>query len=158
MRHPMLHAYDLLVLRRPWLSLGLVALVLLLSASQMSKIKLDASADSLMLQGDPSLDLFREVSAEYGAEDFLLLTWQPQAPLLSDASLQPLRRMADELRSLPRVSSVVTVWDVPLLESPPVSLSDITSGDPLPSLNDEGVDRALALQEFTTSPIYAELL
>ncbi|HBX71662.1 MAG TPA: hypothetical protein DEG86_01625, partial [Halieaceae bacterium] len=139
--HPLLHAYDALVLRRPWVSLALVALVLTLSASQLGKIKLDASADSLMLQGDPALDFFREVSAEYGAEDFLLLTWQPEAPLLSDASLNPLKRMADELRTLPRVSSVVTVWDVPLLESPPVSLSDITSGDPLPSLNDPQVDR-----------------
>ncbi|HAN28708.1 MAG TPA: hypothetical protein DCP75_13475, partial [Haliea salexigens] len=156
--HPLLHAYDALVLRRPWVSLALVALVLTLSASQLGKIKLDASADSLMLQGDPALDFFREVSAEYGAEDFLLLTWQPEAPLLSDASLNPLKRMADELRTLPRVSSVVTVWDVPLLESPPVSLSDITSGDPLPSLNDPQVDRGMALEEFTTSPIYAELL
>jgi uncharacterized protein len=156
--HPLLTTYDALVLRRPFVSLALVALLLIASASQLGKLKLDASADSLMLQGDPSLDFFREVSGEYSAEDFLLLTWQPQAPLLSDESLLPLRRMADELRELPGVSSVVTVWDVPLLESPPVSLSDITSGAPLPSLNDANIDRELALQELTTSPIYAELL
>jgi uncharacterized protein len=156
--HPLLKSYDALVLRRPLVSLALVALLLIASASQLGKLKLDASADSLMLQGDPALDFFREVSGEYSSQDFLLLTWQPQAPLLSDESLLPLRRMADELRELPGVSSVVTVWDVPLLESPPVSLSDITSGDPLPSLNDPGIDRELALQEFTTSPIYAELL
>lgn len=156
--HPLLTTYDALVLRRPFVSLALVALLLIASASQLGKLKLDASADSLMLQGDPSLDFFREVSGEYSAEDFLLLTWQPQAPLLSDESLLPLRRMADELRELPGVSSVVTVWDVPLLESPPVSLSDITSGAPLPSLNDADIDRELALQELTTSPIYAELL
>ncbi|HEY7775479.1 MAG TPA: MMPL family transporter, partial [Kineobactrum sp.] len=39
-----------------------------------------------------------------------------------------------------------------------VSLSDITSGDPLPSLANGTVDRELALEEFTTSPIYSELL
>ncbi|MDO8861593.1 MMPL family transporter [Haliea sp. E1-2-M8] len=156
--HPLLKIYDALVLRRPFVSLALVALLLIASVSQLPKLKLDASADSLMLQGDPALDFFREVSEEYSAEDFMLLTWQPQAPLFSDESLLPLRRMADELRELPGVSSVVTVWDVPLLESPPVSLSDITSGEPLPSLKDPGIDRELALQEFTTSPIYAELL
>lgn len=156
--HPLLKAYDTLILRRPLVSLALVALLLVASASQLGKLKLDASADSLLLQGDPALDFFREVSGEYNSEDFLLLTWQPQAPLLSDESLLPLRRMADELRELPGVSSVLTVWDVPLLESPPVSLSDITSGEPLPSLNDSGIDRELALEEFTTSPIYSELL
>ena len=151
-------SYETLVLRRPWLSLLAVVLLLLASASQLHKIKLDASADSLMLQGDPALDFYREVGSEYSSEDFLLITWQPEGPLLAPASLEPLREMADELRQLPGVSSVVTVWDVPLLESPPVTLSDITSGDPLPSMNLPGQDRDLALAEFTTSPIYADLL
>ncbi|PLW83882.1 hypothetical protein CWI75_00530 [Kineobactrum sediminis] len=157
-KHPLLNVYDALVLRRPFLSLALVLLVLVASASQLGKIRIDASADSLMLQGDPALDFYREVSREYSAEDFLLLTWQPSAPLLSDESLLPLRRMANELRELEGVSSVVTVWDVPLLESPPISLSDITSGEPLPSLANADVDREQALEEFTTSPIYSELL
>ena len=154
----LLAAYDRLVLRRPWLVLALVALLVGGFTTQLDKITLDASADSLMLQGDPALDFYREISAEYSAEDFLLLTWQPRAPLLSPDSLQPLHRMADELRQLAGVSSVVTVWDVPLLESPPVSLSDITSGEPLPSLEQPGIDRELVLKELTTSPIYADLL
>lgn len=158
MDHPLLRAYDTLVLRRPWLSLLFVLMVVLAAASQTPKIRLDASADSLMLQGDPALEFFREIGAEYSTEDFLLLTWQPHAPLLSDESLKPLDDMANELRQLQGVASVVTVWDVPLLESPPVSLSDITSGAPLPHLRDPDVDRSLALREFTTSPIYAELL
>lgn len=150
--------YDRLILGRPWLWLALVSLLLLACASQLPKIKLDASADSLMLQGDPALDFYRKVSSEYGAEDFLLVTWEPESPLLSEASLAPLSAMADELRQLEGVSSVVTVLDVPLLQSPPVSLSDITGGDPLPTLRDPGIDRELALEEFTTSPIYSQLL
>lgn len=150
--------YDRLVLRHPWWVLLLVALILAGFASQLGKIKLDASADSLMLQGDPSLEFYREISAEYSSEDFLLLTWQPPGPLLGEESLQPLRRMADELRLLEGVSSVVTVWDVPLLESPMVTLSDITSPDPLPSLDTPGIDKDLVLRELTTSPVYADLL
>tara|TARA_R110002110_G_scaffold362241_1_gene571965 strand:- start:19947 stop:22598 length:2652 start_codon:yes stop_codon:yes gene_type:complete len=158
MNHWLLRSYDALILRRPVLTLLLVLALVAGFATQLSRIKLDASADSLMLQGDPSLELFRDVSTRYSAEDFLLLTWQPQTPLLASESLQPLGRMADELRTLSGVSSVVTLLDVPLLESPPVSLSDITSPEPLPSLRDENMDRELALREFTTSPIYADLL
>lgn len=150
--------YDRLVLRHPFITLALVALLVAGFATQLNKITLDASADSLMLQGDPSLEFFREVGREYSSEEFVLITWQPDAPLLSDESLLPLRAMADELRQLDGVSSVVTVWDVPLLKSPPVSLSDITSGDPLPSLEQPGIDRELVLQELTDSPIYTELL
>ena len=150
--------YEALVLRRPWFALAFLALLTAVAASQLGKIRLDASADSLLLRGDPALEFFREVGERYSAEEFLLITWQPDAPLLSDASLEPLKRMAEELRQLPGVSSVVTVNDVPLLASPPVGLSAITSGDPLPSLQDPAVDRELALREFTTSPIYADLL
>ncbi len=150
--------YDALVLRRPWLSLLLVALVVGTFATQIGKIKLDASADSLMLQGDPALEYYREVSRDYSAEDFVLITWKPYAPLLSPASLEPLREMAGELRTLEGVSSVVTDWDVPLLNSPPVTLSDITSDDPLPSLEQPDIDMDLVLKELTTSPIYADLL
>ena len=154
----LLSAYDRLVLRHPWLALFLVALLVAGSATQLEKIKLDASADSLMLQGDPSLEFYRQISAEYSSEEFLLITWQPHAPLLSDESLNPLRQMADELRTLDGVSSVVTVWDVPLLESPPVTLSDISSPEPLPTLDKPGIDRELVLKELTSSPIYADLL
>ena len=154
----LLSAYDRLILRHPWLALGLVALLVAGFATQMTKIKLDASADSLMLQGDPSLEFYREISTEYSSEEFLLITWQPHAPLLSDESLNPLRQMADELRLLGGVSSVVTVWDVPLLESPPVTLSDISSPEPLPTLELPGIDRELVLKELTSSPIYADLL
>ncbi len=150
--------YERLVLRRPWLALALVAALVAGFATQLGKIKLDASADSLMLQGDPSLELYREISAEYSSEEFVLITWQPHADLLAPESLQPLRLMADELRQLKGVSSVVTVWDVPLLESPPVTLSDISSPEPLPSLDNPGIDLELVRKELTTSPIYADLL
>ena len=154
----LLAAYDWLVLKRPWLALLLVALLVGGFATQLEKIKLDASADSLLLQGDPSLEFYRQIATEFSSEDFLLITWQPHTPLLSPESLQPLRRLAEELRALKGVSSVVTVLDVPLLESPPVTLSDITSKEPLPSLEQPDIDLDLVLRELTTSPIYADLL
>ena len=51
--------YERLVLKRPWWVLVILAAVVALAASQTPKIKLDASADCLMLQGDPSLAFYR---------------------------------------------------------------------------------------------------
>jgi predicted RND superfamily exporter protein len=154
----LIRGYDRLVLQRPLISLLLLALIVGGFATQTSKITLDASADSLMLQGDPSLEYFREVSRDYSSEEFVLITWKPEGELLAPASLEPLREMADELRKIEGVSSVTTVWDVPLLESPKLSLSDITSAEPLPDLTQPDIDLAMVLEEFTTSPIYSELL
>ena len=154
----MLPFYERLVLRRPAVVLTTLMLLLALALLQFPKIRIDASADSLLLKGDPALEYFREISRRYSAEDFIVVTWQPNAPLLSDASLEPLGAMVDELRALDGVSSVVSVLDVPLLQSPPVGLGRVTSDEPLPSLKDAELDRELALKEFTTSPLYSDLL
>ncbi len=113
--------YRRWVIDQPLAILVLIALVVAASLVQIPKTTLDASADSLLLQGDPSLADFRDVSDRFGSAEFLLLTWQPASDLLSEESLEPLAALADELRALQGVRSVVTVLDVPLLESPPLS-------------------------------------
>jgi hypothetical protein len=40
----------------------------------MDNFKLDASADTLILEDDKDLKLFREVSGRYKTNDFLVLT------------------------------------------------------------------------------------
>ena len=151
-------AYRHWVIDKPWLVLALVAGLTAWAISVIPKTTLDASADSLLLQGDPSLADFRDVSERYGAAEFLLLTWQPENELLSDESLVPLALMADKLRALPGVRSVVTALDVPLVESPRKSLSDVLGDEPLPTLSDPATDRALAIEELKNSVIYSELL
>ena len=151
-------SYRHWVIDKPWQVLVLVAVMTAWAVTVIPKTTLDASADSLLLQGDPSLADFRDVSERYGAAEFLLLTWQPEGELLSDESLMPLSALANELRALPGVLSVVTALDVPLVESPRKSLSDVLGDNPLPTLSDPATDRALAIEELKNSVIYSELL
>ncbi|MDG1987174.1 MAG: MMPL family transporter [Halieaceae bacterium] len=151
--------YIKVVLRRPIFSLLILVFLTLLALTQFANIKLDASADALLLKGDPALEFYRETSKRYGSSEFILLTWQPSSgELLGDESLENLELMTLKLRELPGVESVVTVLDVPLLSSKPLSLSGITSGEGLPTLDDSTIDRDIALDEFMTSPIYSDLL
>ena len=143
---------------KPGVVLAGILAAVLLASSQLDQIKLDASSDSLLLQGDPDLAYFREVSSHYATNEFLVLTWSPEGPLLHPDSLEPLAAMVDELRAVPGVVSVTSLLDVPLLESPPLSLTDLARADALPTLANPEVDRDLALVELTTSPIYKNLL
>ena len=111
--------YDRWILSHPVVTLLLVALVLAGLATQLGNIKLDASADSLVLEGDEDLEFFRESSARYASEDFLILTFRPPGDLLGDESLATLAALRDELAAIEGVSSVTTILDVPLLQSPP---------------------------------------
>ena len=154
----MSHFFRSVVLGRPILSSGFVLALAFLALSQVGQLRLDASSDALLLQGDPDLAFYREVSSHYDTSEFLVLTWRPQMPLLSPDSLEPLAAMVDELTRVVGVASVTSVLDVPLLESPPLSLTDISRADALPTLRDASVDRGLALRELTQSPIYKNLL
>ena len=147
-----------LILRKPLWVLLCYALVIGVALLQLPKLRLDASSDSLLLQGDPDLAYFRESAEKYSGDEFLILTWEPGVPLLSNDSLEPLAAMVDELERLPGVAGVTTVLDVPLLESPPLSLTDLARADSIATLRDPNVDRELALKELTTSPIYRNLL
>ena len=99
MSTPSLPTYNRIVLRHPVISLLIMLLIVMGFATQLGKITLDASADSLLLQGDPSLEYFREIGREYSSEDYVLITWQPKSGLLEPESLEPMGRMAGSYES-----------------------------------------------------------
>jgi predicted RND superfamily exporter protein len=138
-----------------WMFFWVLVIVVIL-AFQSRHFTLDASAESLMLENDESLDYFREVSDRYGAQDFLVLTFTPNEPLFSPQALSVLTSLRDELRLVSRVESVVTVMDVPLLSNPPVPMSELVSN--IKTLEDPEADLAMAQSELANSPLYVNLL
>ena len=150
--------YRHLLSRRPgWVLL--VALVAAICAvSQLSKVRLDASSDSLLLQGDPDLAFFQEATDRYESYEFLILTWEPNSPLLGDRSLGRLESMVADLEAVEGVRSVTSMLDVPLLESPPIGLTDLADVESIPTMRKPDIDRDLALTEFTTSQLYRNLV
>ncbi|WKD48775.1 efflux RND transporter permease subunit [Microbulbifer spongiae] len=149
--------YEHLVTKRPLAVLMVVGLLSLLAAMGLPRFKLDASADSLTLEADQSLDYFREISERYASGDFLVVTYRyKDGDLFSDGSLDTLGRLRDALGGVDGVTSVQTILDVPLLYSPKLSLTDLS--DDIRTLSNADTDRDLARQEFLSSPIYRELI
>ena len=118
--------------------------------------RLDASAETLVLENDEDLRYSRLISSRYGQRDFLVLTYTPRDDLFSPDTLTALGRLREDLRSLKGVASVLLVLDVPLLESPPVPLKELTAD--LPTLESPTVDMDLARVELRQSPLYQDLL
>ncbi|WP_444918083.1 efflux RND transporter permease subunit [Microbulbifer sp. JMSA003] len=150
-------SYEYLVTKRPAVVLVVIGLLTLLAALGLSRLKIDASADSLTLEADKSLDYFREISERYASGDFLVVTYRSKTgDLFSDESLETLGKLRDELAKVDGVSSVQSILDVPLLYSPKLVLTDIS--DEVRTLARPDVDRDMARQEFLSSPIYRELI
>ncbi len=152
----LLKFYDKLVLAYPKVWLALIFLIVGVSGLYVQNFKLDASADSLVLENDKDLRYHRAISKIYGTEDFLIITYTPFGELLSEESLEGLRGLREDLNKLERIESVVSILDVPLLNSPRIKISDLESNQR--TLETPGLDKGLAKIEFTESPIYRKLL
>src|SRR5690606_35358593 len=116
----------------------------------------DASADSLTLEHDSSIDYFREINKRYQRGDFLVVTYTPHAEMFSDESINTMKKLRDELAQVEGVEGVNSMIDVPLLYSPVRSLAE--QKESTRTLLSAGVDRAQAKDEFLTSPIYRDML
>lgn len=144
------------VIEHPKISLALVLALALILAAGLPNFKLDASADSLTLEHDRDVDYFREIFSRYQSGDFLVITYTPKVDLFSDASLQTLTQLRDELSLVEGVSGVQSMLDVPLLYSPVRTLSEIKASPR--TLLTAGVDREQAKREFHESPIYRDMI
>ncbi|GJL62771.1 MAG: membrane protein [Nitrospirales bacterium] len=146
--------YKQTVIEKPWLALTAVFLLFSFFIVYSTDLKLDASSESIVLENDQDLKYYRSTLNTYGSDDFLIITYSPKADLFSETSLAQLKALRDALSKLKRVESVVTILDVPLLNSPKVTISDLTDGAPIRTLETPGIDIELARQDFLESPIY----
>jgi predicted RND superfamily exporter protein len=148
--------YDNLVLKKPWLVLLIITLACIVSGYHATNFKLDASADSLVLENDEDLRYYRSIRARYGEDDSLIVTYTPDDDLFNAAVLADLEQLRSELETMERVESIVSLLDMPLISSPPVSLSELHEG--IRTLNSPETDIELARDEFTSSPLYRNLI
>ncbi|MBT5260666.1 MAG: MMPL family transporter, partial [Nitrospina sp.] len=150
------NTYRKWVIEKPLASLVAVFLIVGYFSYHIPSFKLDASAESLVLENDDSLQYYRKISKAYGSDDFLIITYAPFKDLMSDGVLADLKSMSDELARLDRVHSIDSILNVPLLNSPRVEISKLDTD--IRTLETAGVDREMARREFLESPIYKNLL
>jgi len=148
--------YNRIVLQHPLVTILLLLLIVLGVGSFARDFHLDASADSLLLENDQDLKYFRSINAKYGSAEFLVISYSPQKDLYAPETLTDLRQLRDKLLRMERVESVFSILDVPLIDSPRLTLSDLSDG--VRTLETPGVNTDLVRREFQTSPLYKNLL
>jgi len=156
MQSSLLNFYTRYILNKPIIAIIVLLGVLTYLGFQARDFRLDASADSLILENDQDYKYFREINKKYGTARYLLMTYKPKGDIFSHETLKHLSSLRDELKEIERVSSVFTILDVPLLRNPPVPIKELMEN--IKTLEDPAVDLQLAQTELSKSPIYRELL
>ena len=88
----------------------LLLIIAILSFGYYSKdFRLDASSETLLIEGDPDLAYLKEVTERYGSKDFLILTYTPNEGMVTDSSINNLLSLKYKIQSLNWVHSVITL-------------------------------------------------
>ena len=146
------HLYQNTVLKNPK-SIFLLLIIVLFSFGYFSKdFRLDASSDTLLIEGDPDLEYLKKVTDRYGSKDFLILTYTPNERMISETSINNLLSLKYKIQSLDWVHSVVTLLDIPLLDNSDIPLQERLNN--FTTLKDKNVDKERGFNEILNSPVF----
>jgi len=152
----MFKQYVQLVTASPRVCLFLVMLLTVCLAWFTQDFRLDASSDTLVVEGDEDLEFSRQVNERYNSNDFVFIAYSPNSPLFEADNLANLRKLRDELEAMSRVTSVDSILSVPLLQAANVPLQELASN--ILSLDDSDVPLDAAREDLVSSPAYRNLL
>jgi len=146
------HLYQNTILKNPK-SIFAILLITLLSFGYFSKdFRLDASSETLLIEGDPDLEYLREITDRYGSKDFLVLTYTPNEGMVTDTSINNLLSLKYKIQSLNWVHSVITLLDIPLLSNSDSPIQERLES--FKTLKDEDVDKDRGFKEILDSPVF----
>ena len=144
--------YQNLILKNPKIIFTLLIITILSFGYYTKDFRLDASSETLLIEGDPDLAYLKEVTKRYGSKDFLILTYTPNEGMVSDNSINNLLSLKYKLQSLNWVHSVITLLDIPLLDNSDAPLQERLES--FKTLKDEGTDRDRGFKEILNSPVF----
>lgn len=152
----MINFYLQLVLKKPKACLFLVFLLTLSLGWFAQYFRLDASSDTLVVEGDADLELARETNDRYNTSDFVFISYSPESPLFEESSLAKLRALKDELELMERVRNIDSIFSVPLLKVAGVPLTELA--DNIKTLDDPDIDLQAARDDLASSVAYRDVL
>ena len=133
-----------------------ISLVLVLSVVfgyLSTKLSIDASAETLLLEHDPDLKAYRQIAKRYDSPGLLVVAFTPKDDLFLPKNLELIKNLSDELAKNDMVSSVISILNVPLLNSVKGGVTGIL--EHTPTLSDKDINISKAKLEFAKSPIYS---
>ena len=144
--------YENTILKNPK-SIFAILLIALISFGYFSKdFRLDASSETLLIEGDPDLEYLRVITNRYGSKEFLVLTYTPKEGMVTDNSINNLLSLKYKIQSLSWVHNVITLLDIPLLNNSDAPIQERLEG--FKTLKDEDVDKERGFKEILGSPVF----
>ena len=149
--------YQNLIICYPIRVIFFLILILGFFTIHAKNFELDASADSLILENDKDLKIFREITKRYDTKDFVIITYKPNNDLFSINSFENIKNLKNKLENLENVHEVISLIDLPLLKAANVPLTKLDINK-IKKITDLDIDITLAKKEILESFLFKNLI
>ena len=146
------HFYQKNIIEKPKIIFAILLLCLVSFGFFSKDFRLDASSETLLIEGDPDLKYLREITERYNSKEFLILTYSPNEDIISENSINNLLSLKYKIQSLEWVHSVITILDIPLLNSTDKTLTERLQN--FSTLKSDGIDKKRGFNEILNSPVF----
>ena len=143
------------ILNYPKFVILIISTILLFSFYFAKNFKLDASAETLLLENDPDLTYLRKINERYGSEEFFILTYEPKSSIKKETILE-LENFVKKINNFHWVSKTVSIINTPLLNNSNEPIQQRISN--LKYITSPDVNFDNAISELVMSPVYKNLI
>ena len=144
--------YQNNILKKPSLILILLLICLCFFGYHSKNFRLDASSETLLIEGDPDLKYLNEINDRYGTKEFLVLTYTPKKRMIDESSIKNLLNLKNQIQQLDWVHNVITLLDIPLLSSSDEPLIERLQN--YSTLTSPNIDKERGFNEILNSPVF----
>ena len=144
--------YQKNIIEKPKLVISILLLILITAFYFSKEFRLDASSETLLLEDDQDLKYLNEINDRYGAKEFLVLTYSPLGKMNSEETIKNLSLLKNDLKNLNWVHNVITLLDIPLLETTNESL--VKRIQNFKTLESDDIDKERGFNEILNSPVF----
>ena len=144
--------YQKNIIEKPKLVISILLLTLITALYFSKEFRLDASSETLLLEDDQDLKYLNEINDRYGAKEFLVLTYSPLVKMNSEETIKNLSLLKNDLKNLNWVHNVITLLDIPLLETTNESL--VKRIQNFKTLESDDIDKEKGFNEILNSPVF----
>ena len=148
--------YQNFILSRPKIIILFILIVAVFFGYKSKDFRLDASSETLLIEGDPDLKYLQEINEKFGAKEFLVLTLTPKDEITSQNTINNILSLKYKIQSLNWVHNTITILDIPLLNSSDEPLMDRIKN--FRTLKEDNIDKERGFQEILNSPVFKNFI
>ena len=148
--------YQNFILSRPKIIILFILIIAVFFGYKSKDFRLDASSETLLIEGDPDLKYLQEINEKFGAKEFLVLTLTPKDEITSQNTINNILSLKYKIQSLNWVHNTITILDIPLLNSSDEPLMDRIKN--FRTLKEDNIDKERGFQEILNSPVFKNFI